>query len=190
MADEAERWHRGLTPWLVRECASGLLREAIPRQQIADALPALVAEYEETHGHPPGERAAYALDCQAAARSAVEASAGVGTICSFATEVVLSLAGTWTTPRRAAVYADIVLTAPEDGIPLLFIEADNRHETPQKIAAKFHGYQRFFRRTVKDTDGAPGWPPSACNGSSAAGPKLHTRSFPYSRTAHRGPVRR
>ncbi|MEU0952530.1 MobF family relaxase [Streptomyces niveus] len=36
------------------------------RQQIADAMPALVAGYEERQGHPPGERAAYALDCQAA----------------------------------------------------------------------------------------------------------------------------
>ncbi|WP_329150581.1 relaxase domain-containing protein [Streptomyces niveus] len=32
------------------------------RQQIADAMPALVADYEETHGHPPGERAAYGLE--------------------------------------------------------------------------------------------------------------------------------
>ncbi|MGK3110568.1 MobF family relaxase [Streptomyces sp. WAC05858] len=36
------------------------------RQQIADALPLLLADYEEAQGHPPGERAAYALDCQAA----------------------------------------------------------------------------------------------------------------------------
>ncbi|MFD3484900.1 replication-relaxation family protein [Streptomyces sp. NPDC058665] len=92
-------------------------------------------------------------EARAAAQAAVEAPAGVGTIDSFATEVVLPFAGTWTTPGRAAVHADIVLTAPEDGIPLLFIEVDNCHESPQKIAAKFHGYQRFFQRTVKDTDG-------------------------------------
>ncbi|MFD3932634.1 MobF family relaxase [Streptomyces sp. NPDC058614] len=36
------------------------------RQQIADVLPAVVADYEEVQGHPPGERAAYALDRQAA----------------------------------------------------------------------------------------------------------------------------
>ncbi|MEV4998547.1 replication-relaxation family protein [Streptomyces niveus] len=92
-------------------------------------------------------------EAQTAARAAVEAPVGVGTIGSYATEVVLPFAGTWTTPGRAAVHADIVLTAPEDGIPLLFIEVDNCHESPQKIAAKFHGYQRFFQRTVKDTDG-------------------------------------
>ncbi|MFJ5026379.1 MobF family relaxase [Streptomyces goshikiensis] len=36
------------------------------RQQIADALPLLTANYEERQGHPPGERAAYALACKAA----------------------------------------------------------------------------------------------------------------------------
>ncbi|MEV0694843.1 MobF family relaxase [Streptomyces sp. NPDC050388] len=36
------------------------------RQQIEDALPVLTAKYEERQGHPPGERAAYALACQAA----------------------------------------------------------------------------------------------------------------------------
>ncbi|MGW1615148.1 MobF family relaxase [Streptomyces sp. NPDC002285] len=39
------------------------------RQQIADALPVLVADYEKKHGHPPGQRAAYVLDCQAADRT-------------------------------------------------------------------------------------------------------------------------
>lgn len=39
------------------------------RQQIADVLPALVAGYEQRQGHPPGERAAYALDRQAADRT-------------------------------------------------------------------------------------------------------------------------
>ncbi|MFE9139414.1 MobF family relaxase [Streptomyces sp. NPDC007355] len=36
------------------------------RQQIEDALPVLTARYEERHGHAPGERAFYALACQAA----------------------------------------------------------------------------------------------------------------------------
>ncbi|WP_369780663.1 MobF family relaxase [Streptomyces sp. R33] len=39
------------------------------RQQIADALPVIVADYEATQGHPPGERAAYALSQQAADRT-------------------------------------------------------------------------------------------------------------------------
>ncbi|MFE1781016.1 MobF family relaxase [Streptomyces sp. NPDC059506] len=36
------------------------------RQQIEDALPVLTAKYEERQGHPPGEKAGYALACQAA----------------------------------------------------------------------------------------------------------------------------
>ncbi|MFE9636774.1 MobF family relaxase [Streptomyces sp. NPDC006463] len=39
------------------------------RQQIADALLAIVADYEATQGHPPGERAAYALTRKAADRT-------------------------------------------------------------------------------------------------------------------------
>ncbi|MET7636199.1 MobF family relaxase [Streptomyces sp. NPDC001773] len=39
------------------------------RQQIADALPAIEADYQVRQGHPPGERAAYALDQQAADRT-------------------------------------------------------------------------------------------------------------------------
>lgn len=38
------------------------------RQQIADVMPALVADYEEVQGHEPGEQAAYAPDQQAAER--------------------------------------------------------------------------------------------------------------------------
>ncbi|MFD6992776.1 replication-relaxation family protein [Streptomyces sp. NPDC059943] len=92
-------------------------------------------------------------EAQAAARAAVEAPAGVGTIGSYATEVVLPFAGTWTTPGRAAVYADIVLTAPEDGIPLLFIEVDNCHESAEELTIKLEKLARFLRRKVKDTDG-------------------------------------
>ncbi|MEU8717906.1 MobF family relaxase [Streptomyces sp. NPDC048663] len=39
------------------------------RQQIADALPIFIADYEEAHGHAPGERAAKALERQAADRT-------------------------------------------------------------------------------------------------------------------------
>ncbi|MEU1436463.1 MobF family relaxase [Streptomyces sp. NPDC005786] len=39
------------------------------RQQIEDALSVLVADHEEDHGHVPGERAGYALACQAADRT-------------------------------------------------------------------------------------------------------------------------
>ncbi|MFE6023628.1 MobF family relaxase [Streptomyces sp. NPDC056441] len=39
------------------------------RQQIEDAMSVLVADYEETQGHPPGEKAACALDQQAGDRT-------------------------------------------------------------------------------------------------------------------------
>ncbi|MCX4458234.1 hypothetical protein OG585_37540 [Streptomyces sp. NBC_01340] len=50
-------------------------------------------------------------------------------------------------------WADIVLTAPEAGLPLLFIEADNCTEETPIIAAKFDKYMRHFHRKAKDTDG-------------------------------------
>ncbi|MFD9540826.1 hypothetical protein [Streptomyces sp. NPDC060022] len=49
--------------------------------------------------------------------------------------------------------ADLVLIAPQDQVPLLFIEVDNFHETPEELADKLEKYARFFRRKVKDTDG-------------------------------------
>ncbi|OKK12259.1 conjugal transfer protein TraA [Streptomyces sp. CB00455] len=39
------------------------------RQQIEDAMSVLTAKYEKKHGHAPGERAGYALGCQAADRT-------------------------------------------------------------------------------------------------------------------------
>ncbi|WP_338775272.1 hypothetical protein [Streptomyces sp. DG1A-41] len=48
--------------------------------------------------------------------------------------------------------ADIVLTAPEVRLPLLFLEADNCTEAA-KTAAKFDKYMRHSHRKAKDTDG-------------------------------------
>jgi hypothetical protein len=58
-------------------------------------------------------------------------------------------------PTRCAetARADIVLTSPQEGVPLLFIEVDNCHETAEGIADELQKYARFFRRKVKDTDG-------------------------------------
>ena len=89
----------------------------------------------------------------AAAREAAAAPAGIGTIASYATEVPLPATGGWTTPGRGGVQADAVVVAPEAGVPLLFIEVDNGHMAPERIAAKFDKYARFFLRTVKETDG-------------------------------------
>ncbi|GGS23891.1 hypothetical protein GCM10010284_66200 [Streptomyces rubiginosohelvolus] len=90
---------------------------------------------------------------RAAAQAAVETPPGIGTIGSYWTEVPLPATGTWNAPGKGGAQADVVLTAPQDGVPLLFIEVDNCHETAEELAAKLEKYARFFRRTVKDTDG-------------------------------------
>ncbi|MER6571684.1 hypothetical protein ABT288_37310 [Streptomyces sp. NPDC001093] len=56
-------------------------------------------------------------------------------------------------PGKGGAQADIVLTAPQDGVPLLFIEVDNCHETAEEIAVKLEKYAGFFKRKTKDTDG-------------------------------------
>ncbi|GGU12081.1 replication-relaxation family protein [Streptomyces lateritius] len=90
---------------------------------------------------------------QAAAQAAVDSPDGIGTIASFWTEVSLPATGTWNAPGKGGAQADLVLTAPQDGVPLLFIEVDNCHETAEELADKLEKYARFFRRKVKDTDG-------------------------------------
>ncbi|MEU1406802.1 replication-relaxation family protein [Streptomyces sp. NPDC005728] len=89
----------------------------------------------------------------AAAQAAARALDGIGTITSYATEVALPATGTWKNPGIGSARADIVLVAPEAGVPLLFIEADNCTEDAALIAAKFDKYMRFFNRKAKDTDG-------------------------------------
>jgi hypothetical protein len=92
-------------------------------------------------------------DAIAAAQAFVDAPDGIGSITSYATEVALPATGTWKNPGVGCAWADIVLIAPEVGLPLLFIEADNCTEEAPIIAAKFDKYMRHFRRKVKDTDG-------------------------------------
>ncbi|MET9197064.1 replication-relaxation family protein [Streptomyces olivaceus] len=92
-------------------------------------------------------------DVRAAAQAAVGAPAGVGTIASYATEVALPATGTWSNPGKGGAQADIVITAPEDGVPLLFVEIDNCFESAQVLAAKIDKYMRFCQRQVKDVDG-------------------------------------
>ncbi|MFC8176674.1 replication-relaxation family protein [Streptomyces sp. NPDC057325] len=65
----------------------------------------------------------------------------------------LPATGTWNAPGKGGAQADLVLTAPQDGVPLLFIEVDNCHETAEELADKLEKYAQFFRRKVKDTDG-------------------------------------
>ncbi|MEV8106344.1 replication-relaxation family protein [Streptomyces sp. NPDC088135] len=88
----------------------------------------------------------------AAARAAVDAPDGLGMLASYATEVALPGTGTWTNPGKGGVQADIVLTAPEDGVPLLFVEIDNCYESAHELAGKIDRYVRFCQRTEVDPD--------------------------------------
>lgn len=115
---------------------------------------------------------------RAAAQAAVDTPPGIGTIASYWTEVPLPATGTWNAPGKGGAQADLVLTAPQDGVPLLFIEVDNCHETAEELAAKLEKYARFFRRRVKDTDGRerPMWRTRRCcwcSTASASVPRAH-----------------
>ncbi|GAA2695370.1 replication-relaxation family protein [Streptomyces lunalinharesii] len=74
---------------------------------------------------------------------------GLGQISSWATEVVLPVSGTLTTPGKNSPRADAVLTAPESGVPVMFVEVDNGTEDPIALSYKASRYREFFRRTVK-----------------------------------------
>ncbi|WP_246112101.1 replication-relaxation family protein [Streptomyces hawaiiensis] len=92
-------------------------------------------------------------DVLAAAQATVDAPPGLATIAFYATEVALPATGTWSNPGRGGAQADIVITAPEDGVPLLFVEIDNCYESAQVLAAEIDKYMRFCQRKVKDVDG-------------------------------------
>ncbi|MFF8036032.1 hypothetical protein [Streptomyces sp. NPDC016626] len=103
--------------------------------------------------------AAESADVLAAAQAVVDAPDGLGTIVSCATEVALPATGTWSNPGKGGAQVDIVITAPEDGVPLLFVEIDNCFESAQVLAAKIDKCMRFGQRKVKDVDGTerPMW---------------------------------
>ncbi|WP_158716114.1 replication-relaxation family protein [Streptomyces sp. NRRL B-24720] len=100
---------------------------------------------------------------------------GLGHLRGWETEVALPVTGTFTTPARGSLRADAVLTAPEDLVPVLFVEVDNHTEPAAVVAAKIDRYQRFFRRqgkndrgpdvplwsTLWDDSGRGGFPPVA-----------------------------
>ncbi|MFE7711772.1 replication-relaxation family protein [Streptomyces sp. NPDC057486] len=85
---------------------------------------------------------------------------GLGHLRGWETEVALPVTGTFTTPARGSLRADAVLTAPEDQVPVLFVEVDNHTEPAAVVAAKIDRYRRFFQRQVKNDRGrdVPLWP--------------------------------
>lgn len=157
-------------PMAVNETVIALLRPKPDMAKLADDLPHV----------------------QAAAQAAVDGPDGIGTIASYWTEVPLPATGTWNAPGKGGAQADLVLTAPQDGVPLLFIEVDNCHATAEELAAKLEKYARFFRRKVKDTDGRerPMWrtrwsAPATWSGDAAYPPVL----LVFNRIGERNPNR-
>lgn len=78
---------------------------------------------------------------------------GLGELRGWTTEVALPVAGTFAAPGRGSLRTDAVLTAPEDGMPVLFVEVDNGTESPDEVADKIARYRKFFQRKVKDHRG-------------------------------------
>ncbi|WP_406410267.1 replication-relaxation family protein [Streptomyces sp. NBC_01614] len=118
--------------------------------------------------------------------SAVTRPQGLGKLRGWTTEVALPVAGTFTAPGRGSLRADAVLTAPEDGVPVLFVEVDNHTEPPAQVADKIARYRRFFLRTAKDhrgrevslwstlweDSGRGGFPPVALVFTKPVGPRI------------------
>jgi hypothetical protein len=128
-------------------------------------------------GEPP--------EALAATQQAVEAPPGLGSLRSYFTEVPLPVTGTWSSPGKGGVQADIVVTVPGSQVPLpvtgtwsspgkggvqadivvtvpgsqvplLFVEVDNCFEEAAVLVEKVDRYARFFARNTT-TDGIAMW---------------------------------
>nr|WP_233841988.1 replication-relaxation family protein [Streptomyces microflavus] len=99
---------------------------------------------------PPGARSG---------AGAVGPPCGSGAVARVGDGGALPVSGTFTTPARGSLRADAVLTAPEAGVPVLFVEVDNHTEPDAVVAWKIESYRRFFQRTTKDHRGrdVPFW---------------------------------
>ncbi|MEU1623710.1 replication-relaxation family protein [Streptomyces sp. NPDC005722] len=73
---------------------------------------------------------------------------GLGTLRGWTTEVILPVTGSFAAPGRGSLRADAVLTAPQDQVPVLFVEVDNHTEPAAVLADKIARYHRFFQRTT------------------------------------------
>ena len=84
---------------------------------------------------------------------------GLGHLGGWSTEVALPVHGTFTTPAKGSLRADAVLSAPEDDVPVLFVEVDNNSEPAAVLAQKIASYRAFFRRQLPDPRGrdVPMW---------------------------------
>lgn len=85
-------------------------------------------------------------------RTLRERPPGMGPLAAWTTEAVLPVAGTFTTPARGSLRADLVFATPGESVPLLFVEVDNGTEGPPILAEKVNRYARFFARKATGTD--------------------------------------
>jgi len=74
--------------------------------------------------------------------------AGLAQVQHWRTEVLHVTA----TKRR--LITDAVLTNPDAGLPMLFVEVDRNTMTPAAVAAKFDAYLEYFASTAKDGEGS------------------------------------
>ncbi|MFL4910883.1 replication-relaxation family protein [Streptomyces sp. MMS24-I2-30] len=74
------------------------------------------------------------------------APTGLGPLAAWSTEAVLPVGGTFLSPARGSLRADLVFASPGAVAPLLFVEVDNGTEGPPVVADKVARYARFFAR--------------------------------------------
>jgi hypothetical protein len=124
---------------------------------------------------------------------------GLGHLRGWETEVALPVAGTFTAPAKGSLRSDAVLIAPEDGMPVLFVEVDNHTEPAEVVARKLVRYRAFFRRQVKDhrgrdiplwstlweDSGRGGYPPVALVFTKDVGPEARMRRMKVIKEASR-----
>ncbi|MFB7288918.1 hypothetical protein [Actinacidiphila glaucinigra] len=53
---------------------------------------------------------------------------GLGALRGWTTEMILPVNGTFTAPGKGSLRADAAQTAPQDHVPVLFVEVDNHTE--------------------------------------------------------------
>ncbi|WP_345680504.1 replication-relaxation family protein [Yinghuangia aomiensis] len=118
-------------------------------------------------------RGAGGFDAHAAAVTATAAhliGAGFGTVLSCETEVAHKL------PYGYTQYADLVLRAPDAGVPVLLVEVDRGTEPVDELVAKLRRYAEWFRlpatRSGTDVQRA------AWDGAEAHGFRLWSRVYP------------
>ncbi|MGP3633503.1 replication-relaxation family protein [Streptomyces sp. 24-1644] len=113
-----------------------------------------LAAFLQTPPEPtqPVARASTLIPAQAPAADAPPAPPrppGLGPLSAWTTEAALPVGGTFTSPARGSVRADLVFAAPgHPQVPLLFAEVDNGTEGPPILADKIDRYRKFFARKV------------------------------------------